>query len=165
MKLFVLFYIFSAFLFDITTTRIPNRLIVAGFAVSALCNLYQGGPAATAQTCLAAAALFVILFPLFLFRMTGAGDIKILLVLFLFTKGSGFFRILFGTLMFGGVLSVFILLADGAFTDRFRYFGSYIQRVLCTRKALPYRQEGGGGEFHLTVPMLMSMILWTGGLL
>lgn len=163
---------------------------VAGYAASGAAGGFLRGAAAAL---FAACAAGVFLFPLFLFRMTGAGDVKLLMACAAAAGIGGFGRILAGTVFAGGVLSAFLMASDGSFAERFRYFFSYVQRAVCSGRRQAYRiswrstelsgvsgqeQESGRahtpvadesalkpGEFHLTVPILMGVLLWSGGLL
>ena len=161
----------------------------AGEAAARLPELAAGGLSGAGAACLASLAVTAALFPLFLFRMTGAGDIKLLAAIAAPAGLSGIGRILTGTVICGGALSFFLMAADDSFSERFRYFFSYLKRTAAVRTVLPYRDAEGpgrsgdgcagrppgrsdgmrggmrGGEFHLTVPILMGVLLWSGGML
>lgn len=106
----------------------------------------------------------VLLFPLFLGRMLGAGDIKLLASLGML---MGFPAILFclgWALIFGAALSFAILIFCGDFLCRLQYFLFYVRKFLQTGKADAYRKEGKQVEnFHFTVPIFMAVLLYTGG--
>lgn len=106
-----------------------------------------------------------VLYPLFRFRMLGPGDIK------LFSALGGVMGVgAVGTCMAisflcGGVLSLVMLLFYGNFCSRLRYFTDYIHNSIRSKKIMPYYVAGNGVEnIHFTVPVLMGVVLYAGGL-
>lgn len=106
----------------------------------------------------------VILFPLFLGRMLGAGDIKLLAALGVIMGYPAILFCLWWALFFGAVISLAILVFCGDFSDRIRYFLFYFKKFLQTGKAEAYAKKGKRTEnFHFTVPIFMAVLLYTGG--
>ena len=112
--------------------------------------------------------IFLVLFlffPLFLGKMIGTGDIKVLAVL-----GSvlGPRKILFcivTAFLLGAVESLFLLFFRCDWRQRFLYFFQYLQRAYVERSLPPYLVPGKRPEnIHFTIPILGSvLLLYLGG--
>ena len=77
----LLLYSFSAMFFDLTTDKIPNYLVVLELAGGLVYQLYIFGAIGILSFLGGIAVPFVLSYALFLFRMIGAGDIKLLMAL------------------------------------------------------------------------------------
>ena len=106
-----------------------------------------------------------LFFPLFLGKMIGTGDIKVLAVL-----GSvlGPRKILFcivTAFLLGAVESFFLLFFRCDWRQRFLYFFQYLQRAYVERSLPPYLVPGKRPEnIHFTIPILGSvLLLYLGG--
>ncbi len=77
----LLMYSFLALLFDLATDRIPNYLVAAELICGLAYQLYIFGPMGILSFFGGIAVPFVLSYALFLFRMIGAGDIKLLMAL------------------------------------------------------------------------------------
>lgn len=105
------------------------------------------------------------LFPLFYFRMLGAGDIKLLSVLGGLLGGRAVLRLIFLSFFFGGILSLGLLVSSGTLIFRLRYFADYFKIYVKSRERRPYRQIGEREEnFHFTLPVLLGVFLYVGGI-
>lgn len=134
-------------------------------------------------------------FLLFRFRMFGAGDVKLLSAIGGLTGIRVIPRFLFVCLLTGAAVAVLVMLFCTGVKTRLKVLAAYVAAVYMQQRALPYRtfengeekpQSGGGragrnravlrpgglrrhelsaGEFHFTIPVLMTAILYAGGLL
>lgn len=113
-----------------------------------------------------AALPLLLLFPLFRFRMMGAGDVKLFMALGGLMGGSRILTCMAASFFLGGILSLFILLFWGNLFSRLRYFTDYIQLCVNTGKIHPYRKESmETAYFHFTIPILMAVLLCVGGVI
>ncbi len=107
---------------------------------------------------------FLLLFPLFLFRMMGAGDIKLLMALGAVLGPKATLHCLFATFLIGAALSAALLFSTGMFMPRIRYFFTYCITVFRTRQRIPYLRPGVRMEsIHMTIPIFAAVLLWAGG--
>lgn len=152
---------------DLKNRRIPNGLILSGFLLLALIRFgfglkagYIDGvgelpPGITAslaagliQLCgclLRTLVLLSILFPLYLLRMVGAGDIKLAAVLL---GGAGMQlggMVLLCGMAAAGVWSLYLLVRRGLAAERIRYLVFYLCRLSCGGTMLPYYQKERDG--------------------
>lgn len=154
----------AALVSDLRSGRIGNWLSAAGLTAAVLCHLAEP---ATFWLCPAGAAVPLLLgWPLFRLHMIGAGDVKLLMALGALTGAADFWPFLAVVLVFGGVLSLVLMLAFSGVKGRLLYFSSWVSRGLRTGKWAPYRT--GGTErtenFHFTVPVLMAAVCYAGGM-
>lgn len=69
-----------ALYYDITSARIPNRLMLGSLIVCLSYTLVRGGPPLLGKGIIGVIITFAILFPLYLLGAFGAGDIKLICV-------------------------------------------------------------------------------------
>lgn len=74
------FFLVLAVILDLRTYRIPNVLTMAGMAVGVIYQLYRAGPPGMFGAVKDLIGSILILFPLYIIRCLGAGDIKLLSV-------------------------------------------------------------------------------------
>lgn len=110
-----------------------------------------GGPAGAgflARLVLTAAAGF----PFFLFRMTGAGDIKVMALITAFLgTGRGIMSLSIG-LCLGAVLALGRMLQDGSACQRFMYLFAYIRRLIQRKEMEAYYCPERDG-FRCVIPL------------
>ena len=158
---------FGSALMDIRNGKVDNQWL----ALCALCGLgirwNLDGPRGMARGLAAMAVPLLLLGWLFIFRMMGAGDIKLLCALGAFLDPACSLALVFGSLLMGGAISLCILMRSGVFRQRIYYLSSYITTVLQTGEIRPYIQKGVHREENLpfTVPVLLCItVLVSGGI-
>ena len=106
----------------------------------------------------------ILLFPFFYFRMLGAADIKLLAVLGSILGRKAIFPCIFYTFLCAAILSLLTFFIDGGIQKRIRYLAGWLRDYLDTGERRPYLRPGLQEEsLHMTVPMLMAVLLWSGG--
>ncbi len=75
------FFLVLAVILDLRTYRIPNVLTMAGMAGGVIYQLYRAGPPGMFGAVKDLIGSILILFPLYMIRCLGAGDIKLLSVI------------------------------------------------------------------------------------
>ena len=71
---------------------------------------------------------------------------------------------IFISFFIGSLFSIAILSICGNIFQRFQYFMNYIGELFRKKERIPYRLPGMQQEnFHFTIPILMSVMLYTGG--
>lgn len=145
--------------FDLITDRIPNYLIAAEIAGGLIFQLYVFGAMGIMSFLAGIAVPFAVSYALFLFRMVGAGDIKLFMAL---GSVAGFprnLRIMLWSVICGGIISVFIMWRRTGFMPRFSYLFSYLRDFVRTGVRKPYRKEGKSVEnFHFTVAIFAAVL-------
>ena len=154
----------TACLWDMKTGRIPNKLIAAGLTAS-LCWRVAGAGVWGILFWLGGAAFpLASLGVLFYFRMLGAGDIKLLAVMGGFLGVRGSFRCVAWAIAAGGGLSILLMLGRRNLRSRIRCFLDFCRTVASERIWRGYDQGNlEGGTFHFSIPILISVLLYVGG--
>lgn len=156
----------SAVFMDLLMEKVKNGLILAGLAAGVLLWLLEEGGGGSLWFAAGAALPVLLLFPLFYFKMIGAGDLKLLSVLGGISGIKGSLFILGSSLALGAVLSLAFLISCGNLRERISYLIFYTREVIRTGERTPYLQKGKQPEnFHFTVPVFAAAILYVGGVL
>lgn len=186
-RMLALIFCAGSAVMDIRTAKIDNAWILTGACTAVLCQFMQ--PDERRLT-----GLFiplVILFPFFVFRMTGAGDVKLLCILGMFTGARRICDCMLWSFIFAAALSMAVMIDDGCAVERFCYFRGYLRRRgKCAAKEVKagtagIRDTGDGNpdvgnaekktvnyirsgthreNIHLAVPVFASVLLWYGGM-
>lgn len=158
------FFLAAAVYTDLREEKIYNGCIAAGWAAALLCNLADSGLRGI-PLFLCGAGTALPLFLLFLFRMLGAGDIKLLSVVGGFAGPEAGFRCILYSFLCGAVLSAAVLALNGDIRERFQYLFSYMKQYGTDGERRAYRKPGKRRpeHIHFSVAVLMGVLLWAGG--
>jgi prepilin peptidase CpaA len=125
----------SAALWDVSSRRIPNLLVLVGAALGLLSGLYHQGLAGVTQSLLGLLTGMGLFLPGYLLRMTGGGDLKLMAALGsllgpLLTLKAFFLYILFG-LVWALLYALFAWARQGAELPLARY-GAMLRTLMRT---------------------------------
>lgn len=102
----------------------------------------------------------LIMFPLFLGKMIGTGDIKVFAVL---GSAMGVGRILWCMILsflLGAVIALPVLIFRCSAGERFSYFFTYLKQIFLTKTFSAYLAPGKHPEnIHFTIPIFGSVLL------
>ena len=105
---------------DVRSRRIPNRLVLGGIALAALCHgvaFAAGLPALAGDAAWSPLAGLLaggaLLMPLYLLRASGAGDVKLMAMVGAFVGAPSVLSAVLYTLLAGGVLSLVFMFGRG----------------------------------------------------
>lgn len=150
---------------DVRTQKVKNRWIVCGLCTGLIFRLATGGRAGAVSFAGGALCPVLLLGVLFVLGALGAGDIKLFSVLGGIMGARQVMYCILWSFLLGGALSFIIFLFCGNIRRRLAYFLHYFQSLFITGQIRPYRErEGFGTELHFTVPVLMSVLLYMGGI-
>lgn len=175
----LLLYLGGCAVFDVKTRKIPNRWLLFWLVIFSLFLLYEtrGQPQDEERSAIVligrveamlsfwTAILFTaaVLFPLYLFRLFGAGDLKLVSllngVLGIYT---GFTVIFYGLAISAG-WSFFYMLRKRILLKRINYFLLYIMNVSTNRQIVPYNQAGKSdpeAAFCFAPFILFGFLIW-----
>lgn len=164
--------LFLAVCMDIKSFKINNRLILVGISIGLAFNLYEVGWFGIIQSISGMMIPIVLLFFLFLFKVLGAGDIK------LFSVIGGFFGITFVlqsivlSFLLAGILSVIHLIKYRQVFDRLQYLVEYIQNIFRNQSVvhkevgkiqiIPYydlKRDGYKGVIHFSIAIVLAVLI------
>lgn len=153
-----------AVIMDVRSMRVENEWILFSLCAGFLLHVFREG--LTGIPGFAAGAVFpmAVLGILFYFRMLGPGDIKVFCALGGIMGISDISICMLVSFLIGAVLSLTILISSGEFFRRFQYLICYFREYFQTHEVKPYYRSGMALEnFHFTVPVFLSVVLYAGG--
>lgn len=154
-----------AVVMDLRTAQVDNGWILVCMGTGLSARILKDGAAGIADYLAGFVLPILLLGWLFAFRMLGPGDIKLLAVLGGMLGRTASLQCVFCSMLLGAALSAALLLADGNAMQRFAYLWEYLCAYAATRERRPYYQRGMAApeNFHFTVPVFLSVLLYTGG--
>lgn len=157
---------------DFISYKISNHLILSGIIIGFVVNLYQGGWTGLVMWICGVVIPIILLFPLFLFKVLGAGDIK------LFSVIGGFYGIPFVlksivvAFIIAAIMSVIHLIKYKQVFYRLQFLVNYIQVMFQINnslhqgihklKVLPYydiSRDGVSGVIHFAVAIFLATLI------
>lgn len=157
---------------DLAREKVDNHFILFGLLLGFLYQVCTCGLRGFVIFVVGIGIPVLFLYILFFFRMLGSGDIKLFSVLGGFIGPYSIAKCIFVSFICGAVISVIVMLLCGNFISRLKYFTNYMNKLLVTEnlwsseEVIPYYRPGKRMEnIHFTVPILMSMVIYAGGLL
>lgn len=155
-----------AMLMDFRRARIDNMwlafMLILGFASRILSEGWHMIPSFAAGLVFP----FLLLAILFVFRMLGAGDIKLFCVLGSMIGVRNILHCILASFVIGGVISLLVMISGGLFRERLRYLKAYFFRIFYLGQVEPYLRKGMEAEnIHFTVPVFLSLVLCAGGVI
>lgn len=149
---------------DIRDARIDNGWILFSLGMGFILQIFRGGMKMAVPFAAGTVIPLMLLGILFYFRMLGPGDIKLFCALGGAMGSRDIVWCIAVSFFLGAVISVAILIFCGDIRQRFQYFFLYFQDFLHTGKVKPYYRKGMALEnFHFTVPVFLSVVLYAGG--
>ena len=101
---------------------------------------------------------------LFALAMLGAGDLKLLMAVGVYTGPSGIVKVLFLALISGAVLSLAKILKYGIFRERMMYLFNYVQQRVSGRREpymdMTYPQKSEKWTIHFAVPVFLAVVIF-----
>ncbi len=164
----LLVILIAAVVMDVKSYKIRNSLILFGLILGLIflmtdfnkSNLlfYLGG----------AILPILLLFPLFILKALGAGDIKLFAVIGFFCGYNIILKVMLYSLFVGGFMSIIQLFRSKNFYESLIYFIKFIRYQLKSpSKIITYsniKREGYLGVIHYSIAILIAylIILWRG---
>ncbi|MFT4106824.1 MAG: prepilin peptidase [Lacrimispora sp.] len=162
----MLFILGAGAYFDVREHRIPNWLVLSGFISGILLDLLKSAEILKGAVfwqilflfCFKFAAAAAVFFPLFLCRMIGAGDIKVIGLIFAYLGPMAGAAALLPGLLIGAVWSFVKMASKGILFKRLSYFVDYVKRVRQTGKFTAYYSSSRDG-YEVVIPLGLCMFL------
>ncbi len=137
---------------DLYTRRIPNTLVVAGFAAGIGVNLWLGGWNGLLHSLSGFGLAILIYVPLFIIRAMGGGDVKLMAAAGAIAGPRDWFTLVIFASIIGAVIALGMLLARNAFGQTFHNV-MYIAKELAHFRA-PYKSNA---QLDIASPQALTM--------
>lgn len=151
---------------DIKYHKIPNKLIILGMVSSCVGRLWEKGFIGLGMSLGCMLIPFLLLFPLFVMRMIGAGDIKLFCMLAFMMTPEQIIYLLFYACLIGGIWAVIKMIRNKSFISRFLYLKNYVARSVMLGEKEKYfsKEEGYRDTISFALPIGLSYLLHLGGM-
>ena len=128
-----------AALHDISSFKIPNRIILALLAVWPVAHFFMGGTIDQAlMALLSAGLLFAIGFGLFAKNLLGAGDVKLFATTMLWLGGEHIIPFVMATTIFGAVFAIVLVGFRRMPIPAANFAPDWLLRLHMEQKFMPY---------------------------
>lgn len=151
---------------DIKYHRIPNVFIVVGLVSAFFGRFWQQGIIGVGMSLMSMMLPFFLLFPLFVMRMIGAGDIKFLCMLAIMLVPAQVIFLLFYACFIGGLWAAVKIIREKSFRRRFVYLKNYVVNNIAGKSVEKYfrKEEGYRDTISFALPIGLSYLLHLGGM-
>lgn len=158
----LLFVVFIAVILDFATGKVSNYLILTGLLAGFVVQFIWGKDKIS-SVLLGAIVPVAVLFIVFMIGGIGAGDVKLFAVIGVFLGVRGVFTCIILAFIVGAVISIGKILI---YRNSIRYLDnlySYISLLNQTKKIQLYKKEKAN-TIHFTLPILISVVVYMGGM-
>ena len=153
-----------AALMDIQRAKVDNGWLLFCVLVSLFTRIWKMDVSSLETWICGLLVPILILGILFIFRMLGAGDIKLLSVIGSMIGPTKILNCISYSFLIGAVISATLMISSGIVCQRILYLLHYISVYFKTGKREPYYKSGMPLEnFHFTVSIFLSALLYAGG--
>ena len=157
---------------DLKSYKISNLIITIGIPAGFAFQIYECGRQGIISSLFGSFLPILLLCILFLFKVLGAGDIKLFSVVGSFYGASFVFRTIIIAFLLGGFLSIIHLIKSKQVIYRLQILAEYIQtyrnQANCPdekgkkRFVIPYydiQRDGYGGTIHFSIAILGALVI------
>lgn len=150
---------------DLKQTKVENKWILFSLCLGLFWRISREGIVGIPGFAAGTVVPVIILGGLFYFHMLGSGDIKVFCALGGIMGVADVFRCVCYSFLIGAMISLALLISCGNFCRRIQYLIKYFYDYFVTGRVKAYRQKGLSLEnFHFTIPIFMSVMLYAGGI-
>lgn len=152
---------------DLLYWKISNRLILSGAGLSLAFRFCEAGWTGIG------AGLIGLLAPVLLFGLCyvmhalGAGDVKLFSLIGGYLGIRGAIHCFLASILIGGAYALIHILYKRKLIHRVRYLAYYFKKLSFIRQqgGIPVYEADADCMIHFTIPILISVLLWTGGVI
>lgn len=145
---------------DVRSYKIKNMLCVLSIVISIFLNLFSEGADSMFGYFLGMAAPFAILFPLYVLRMMGAGDIKLFCSIGALTGINNILVCIAYSFLIGLFIALGIMLMRRNFGSRLKKIYFYFKSCFLSGRIMPYEKMSAenDGRMHFSIPIAIGTI-------
>lgn len=148
---------------DFTTGKVSNKLIIVGLLIGFSLQIIRGGKENIGYFLIGALVPVLLLIVVFMIGGIGAGDIKLFSVVGMFLGPQGVFSCIIIAFLIGAILSLGKIIISCNIYIYFNHLINYISMTYQTKKIQVYKREKNN-TIHFTLPILISVLIYRGGI-
>ncbi len=171
MCIIILFLVLTvAAITDLLFDKIYNEWLLGAMAAGLCYAVWKDGAAGLLRALVSMTIPFALLYPLFIIGGLGAGDVKLLSVAGCFLTIKESIWCLGLSFLLGAAISLLKMAGGRNFLERMKYFLSYVVDVFNSGEWKLYEEDGRDrkkrkeGKIHFSVPVLLGMVIYKGGI-
>lgn len=153
-------FLLAAVFTDTATRKIPNKLVATGVITGLLCQAFLPGSDGLIAALNGLGLGFVLFLPMYLLRVMGGGDVKLMAMVGAFTGSPDIVGVVLSTLLAGGILSLLFALRLRAVCQLFSNL-RFIALAKASREMLAAR--GSAISSVGTLPYALAIAIGTAG--
>lgn len=161
--LVLLLVVISAVIMDFSTGKVSNYLIVVGLIAGFILQILFGGKAQIIYSLAGAIVPILVLIIVFIIGGIGAGDIKLFSVIGVFIGAKGVFTCIVVSFIIGAVISLGKIIFSRNLYLYFNNLVNYVSLTYQSQKIQLYKRDKNN-TIHFTLPILISVLLYMGGI-
>ena len=154
-------YLGVAVSFDLKDRRIPNVLIAAGLIAGLLYSMTVRGQESIGFVLGNMLFPILLLYFLFLIHVLGAGDIKLFVVMSLFSDTKHLLVLIVVSFLVGGIFALVKLLTERRLVYRISVFSGYVSSCIKNRQIAPYTKTESSDLMHFSAAIFAAYIICT----
>lgn len=146
---------------DMRRYKIPNLCIVVGMIAGLIMTYASYSFAGVGEALAQAGLVFLVLYPFYLMRGIGAGDVKLFIMTACFLQGKRLLDYLLISMLIAGAVSIFKMICFTESRQRLLYLGRYLRKVALTGSVDAYNVGTlqPRSVIRLSVPALAGAVL------
>lgn len=155
--LLIIFLILVA-ISDIKTRKIKNIIVYPFIIVGLIVNLYESGVKGSFESLYGILLPIIFLFPLFLLRMLGAGDIKCFSAIGAMMGGRFVIASITFSFLAGGLFALIIMIVNKNAAQRFKHLIDYLKSCFLTFSVSQYDNlKTSSGAFRFSFAIVLGV--------
>lgn len=150
---------------DIFWLRIPNLCITIGMCLGVGYQLWMGEASQLGFTALRITMVFLLLYPFYLCKGLGAGDIKLFMMIGCYLNTQEYVSCLMMTMFLAGACAIVKMICFAQGRERLCYLISFCRKAVLTGTIDTYEVDKKDTRkiIRLSVPAVCSVLMLMGG--
>ncbi|MBD7910124.1 A24 family peptidase [Clostridium cibarium] len=144
------------FVTDVRNNKIYNVVLLPFVIGGLLLNFIFGGLGRGVDSLIGGIIPIIVFAPLFIFKMFGAGDIKLFSTIGFLMGWQFLLNNIIYSFIAGGIVSIILILIRKNFLKRIKYLFSFLFNLILSKSMVDY--EKGNGRFPFAVAILLGTV-------
>lgn len=153
MEILILYIVLTiASIWDIKTFKIPNALVFSSMVLGICLSFFENGFNGMFISLLSIVIIFVIFLPIWIFKIMGAGDIKLYMAISSFLGWKMTLSISYYSIIIGALMFMF-------FIHPKRIYSMFKEFFFLIFYKIPLLSDGNKRKLQFSVPIFIAFIL------